>query len=146
MNVPDVAGFVDAQRRLVSGMGSTVTFMLPDTIAYASSVFINPESGKPMDPTASATSVASGAQYPTKVTIIRKPPQTPGVSTSGGDFPAGSIWLRIPAGTYDNAILGSEKVRINDEDFSIKRFYRDGITDVDRLYVECVLVKDALVP
>lgn len=50
MPTPDLAGFRDAQIRLIDGVGASVTFGVPTTVTWPASAAINPESGVPYDP------------------------------------------------------------------------------------------------
>jgi len=140
---PDLSGFADAQQRLVEGLGTSVTFRFVDVNTYASGVYIDPQTGLPLDPTvtASASSPAS-ASIILKATVIRRTPQLTSDGLNDGDagvagiIPAGKAWLRIPAG-HDPNILFAKYVDIGDESFLIERFVYDGIGLIDRLYVEC---------
>lgn len=144
-DVPDMAGYRDAQERLVAGLGSTVSFNFADNLSFASGVYIDPELGVPLDPTItpSASSPAS-ASISVKATVIRKSPS----NANDGDaaipsiIPVGHAWLRIPDGTYDVQIFNATTVSIGNETFRIERFIEDGLDQIDRLYVECSLIDD----
>ena len=153
-NVPDLSGFRDAQERLVDGLGLDVTFHFTDVMTYASGVYLDPETGKPMDPLVSPSATApASAAIVVRATVIRRIPQltrsgqNDGNATAGGIIPTGKAWLRIPEGTYDQDIKMAERVEINNEMFIIERFVEDGIgAQGDRLYVECEMITDSLTP
>lgn len=146
MDVPDLAGFRDAQTRLVQGLGTDVTFSFSASATYPSAAYIDLETGKPLDPTIAPLSASSSPPITERATVIRNSPgiKNEATSTTGADIPYGHVWLRLPEGQYDPAILSSSLVTINDEDFLITRFIRDGLDQVDRLYVECSLLHDDL--
>lgn len=152
MDFPDLSWYRELQEDLVNNLGLDVTFGFDPTVGYASAVYLDSESGTPLDPTIvpSATTMAS-ASLTLKATVIRRVPQltrsgqNDGNATVGGIIPTGKAWLRIPGGTYpDPDIFLATSVEINGETFTIERFVEDGIGQVDRLYVECELISDDL--
>jgi len=153
-DVPDLSGFRSGQEALVAGLGLDVTFHFADVSGYAAGVYVDPETGKPLDPLVSASaSGPASAAIVVRATVIRRIPQltrsgqNDGNATVGGIIPTGKAWLRIPDGTYDPDILFAERVEISSEMFLIERFVEDGIGgQVDRLYVECEMLTDSLTP
>lgn len=141
MNVPDMAGFREAQRRLVESLGTDVVFMVPGTTAYASGAYVN-DDGIPLDPTIPASSTVGASGITTRATIIRSAATAAnaGIATVVGDVPEGKLWLRIPEGTYSAAILDAATVLVDGETYEVQRFTKGSLgNEVDRLYVECEL-------
>ena len=151
MNVPDAAGFRDAQERLVAGLGRDVTFNFAVSSSYASGVYVDPQTNLSLDPLATpSASAAASASVSVRATVVRRVPTAAGndgVSTPGGVIPQGKCWLRIPEGTYPASLTDAVTFDVGDERFSIQRFVRDGIAGaLDRLYVEGELLSDDLTP
>lgn len=152
MDTPDLAGFRIAQQDLVNNLGMDVTFNFDPSLGYGSGVYLDPESGEPLDPTITpSASVTASASFTLKATVIRRVPQltragqNDGNATVGGIIPTGKVWLRVPAGTYpDPEIFSATSITIDGETFTIDRFVKDGIGQIDRLYVECEMISDDL--
>lgn len=139
----DTAGFREAMNRLVQNLGTDVVFKFPVSNGYASGVYVDPEMGTPLDPTLTPSASSASADVTVRATVFRGVPnsQNEGENNSGGIYPQGSLWLRIPDG-YDQSILSADKVLVNSELFRVERFVEDGLDTVDRLYVECELIDD----
>lgn len=136
----DIEGFKDAQRRLVAQLGTPVVFTFaPTSYTYGSGVYLDPETGEALDPTATPVSSVVPSAITASATILRSVPAAAneGDAEKAGIIPEGKAWLRIPAGTYNPSILAARECTFHGETFACQRFVVDGIgSAADRLYVE----------
>lgn len=70
--MPDIQGFVDAQRQLVDVMGTDVDFEIPVAKVYDPSVALDPETGEPYDPTEVPTSGGGATHRTVKCGVVRQ--------------------------------------------------------------------------
>lgn len=148
-DLPDIEGFKEAQARLVSYLGNTVLFEFPVTYAYASGVYIDPESGVALDPTVSPTTTVQASAISVQATKVNSIPaiEEDGTSQRAGIIPQGKVWIRIPEGTYPSGILAAATFSVHDQRYIIERFSYDGIASAaDRLYVMGELLDDGAGP
>jgi hypothetical protein len=146
MNTPDLAGFRDAQQRLVSNFGINVTFTFPTSSAiYSSATYIDPQTSRPLDPLIEPYAEYVPLASTVRATVIRRVPTSfnEGKSSRGGIVPEGKLWLRIPDGMYTNEIFAASEAIIGTERYRVDRLARDGIHDYDRVYVELELIRDS---
>lgn len=141
-----MAGFRDAQVRLVAAMGNDVTFHFPSSAAvYPPGTAIDPETMKPLDPMVEPTSFAGPPPITIRATVVDRL----GMGRDYGDLeragliPQGSVILRLPtaAADFDDAIVYARQFEHFDQTYRIIRFWIDGDANVsDRMMVVGELV------
>jgi len=84
---PNIAGFMEAQSRLRNLLGSSATFRVPVGATYPPGTPVDPQSGRPYDPTIQPTTPASTIDKVHKVGVVLRQPSGRGgtiaVSWSG---------------------------------------------------------------
>lgn len=129
MVTPDVAGFEEAQNRLRDETGAEVVFRLPATAEWPTGVPLDPETGRPFDPTVKPT----GSAMVTASARVGVAFSTTGQQT---ETAATGLWER----THATLIVGSGDVLAHDleqalevqlrgELYKIEAFKPDGIKD-----------------
>lgn len=140
---PDIAGFKEAQVRLVEALGNEVTFYFaPSAQVYPSGTYIDPETNKPLDPTIQPS---SQVEFPSVSAIGMVVRSVPSVAQGAdaervGLVPAGQVWLRFQIGSFDPLIVSSKHCEVFGEMFRILRRFYDGMgVDADTLYMQAEL-------
>lgn len=135
---PNWAGFEDAQIRLRAAFGNDVEFFAPTGTTYASGVALDPETGRPYDPTIKP--IASGwASAVVHGDIVDRPM---GLSQGGvadqrlAGTPLGSMPVKQKVVIIGSADVGlasaATRARYLDEDFAVTDFREDKLGPVVR--------------
>lgn len=137
MPVPDLAGFREAQDRLIDLAGTPCDFHTPGVLTWPADVAIDPETGDPYDPTA----VPDAPEAPTVVTkkcsVISGVPR---VTTDRSDTfnPFGwvndtRIALKLPAADYPD-VKDATTVTVYGVDYAIHEWREVGLDIIDSYY------------
>lgn len=136
--VPDIAGFFDAQARLRQQTGVDATFIIPTDPVWPPGTALNPETGKPFDPTVVATSAGVPVEVVVRCSILTRLVGAIGNPTedrAGGSFSGGSIALGVPEERRDE-IDGATDVTVADVRYRVKDIKPDpAFNDVRRFIV-----------
>jgi hypothetical protein len=96
---PDIAGFLDAQRRLISATGSDVAFIMVAPKTYAADVALDPETGEPYDPTVVPTSGGDETRLTITAGVVLNAvqPNDPVLATPSGERRTEDCALLVPS-------------------------------------------------
>lgn len=135
---PDIAGFQEAQRRLRDEFGVDITFHVPEVPVYPPDTQLDPETGKPFDPTIRPTSGDGFTDVVKHCHVIFRPIHVNLEDPLGDDHLAGgfrrqtSAVLDIDVADFPDVDDASE-VTFNGTRYKITDFENDGIVGVDRV-------------
>jgi hypothetical protein len=141
MPVPNVAGWMEAQDRLRTLLGTTVYFLIPPTLTaedYPPGTSLDPETGFPFDPTVEIVSQEEAERIEVVASVVHRPIDTD-VRDAALDMPVGLV-------PSSNAALiisladrerteGATEVEIWGERYRITEWRRDGLTVQNRWIV-----------
>jgi len=133
MTEPNLAGFRNAQVRLVEYMGDDITFMFPaSAVVYTPGTAIDPQTGRALDPSVQPLAQTAIAPIVTRAMVVRSglSPSQAGEADKLGVVATGDLWLRIPQGTYDTTILNAAAMSVFGETYLITRFILGGMNSV----------------
>lgn len=135
---PDLAGFTDAQRRHRENFGEAVTFFGEATETYPAGTPLDPETGRPYDPTIDPDS-STAPQAVVNCNVVYKAVNRAGISgeaqaTALGWMETGDVML-IADITDKPQIDGKVRFQLRDETWDIHSTIEDGIAGVQRLLV-----------
>lgn len=127
----DLEGFREAQATLREQFGQAVPFFIPQAETYDSSVPLDPETGKPYDPTIAPT--ASGvASAVVNANVVNRPM---GLSKRGveddirqtavGAFEEGVVVLIVGQEDFDEDLLDATEFEVNNERYEITQHEED---------------------
>jgi hypothetical protein len=71
--VPDIAGFRDAQRRLREALGRDAVFHVPLAVTWGADVSLDPQTGRPYDPTIVPESGGGSTDVTKRVGLVMRP-------------------------------------------------------------------------
>lgn len=132
---PDLAGFVEAQRRLRRKLGRRVTFFTPLATSYAPGVDLDPETQQPFDPTIQP--VASGyASATVDASVVKRPfsiRDRPSVDARGIE-PGSNEGLIIDIGELQ-AVGDASHYEVDGERWKVVKVTPDGIGGEQRIVV-----------
>lgn len=133
---PDLAGYREAQIRLVSNLGTTVPFFTPTAEVYAPGTPIDPETDRPFDPTVaplasgfSSAGVKCGVAI-RPVGLSRRGIEDDVAATALGLIEEGTGILIVPRQDYlDNDLDTATEVEVHGERYEITQSEEDGLAD-----------------
>lgn len=143
---PDLAGFHDAQVRLIDELGAEALFHIPASGAVAASfpdgTSVDPESGDPFDPTITASAAgASGTTASAMVAVVNRPVGLRGLQDAARLSPVGAVdesemVLKLLARDWPR-VQDATRVTVFDRMFSITQKQPDGIRDIEAYFIFC---------
>lgn len=122
---PDTAGFADAQERLRAALGVDATFMIPVAATWDPDEPLDPETGRPYDPFATALTGGGFDEVVIRVSFVSRPlGSTRSATGEFGSTPAGNIdesvaALIVAAEDYDS-VADATRVVVNDHEWQIE--------------------------
>jgi hypothetical protein len=136
--LPDLAGFRDAQERKRAVLGEDVTFLGQPVYVWPPGVPIDPETTRPYDPV--IVPLSSGvASAVVRCGVFFRAINRAGVA---GEVEIGALGvvdkstvMLIAASAAASAIMGMERFQARDERFLIETTKFDGVSGIDRLLV-----------
>lgn len=132
---PDLTGFREAQLTLIAKLGADVPFFTPVAETYPPGTPLDPESGKPFDPTVQPQASGFASAVVRAGVAIR--PIGGGLADSSiqnalGLLEEGQGVLLVPSTDYDNADLDhATEVEVHGDRWEITQRTPDGIANVD---------------
>lgn len=148
-DTPDLEAYREAHVRLNEYLGSDVEFFFAASATeWASASYIDPETGRPLDPWEEPESEIQVASIFARCQLVRETPTAnfEGQDLRPGLIQQGEMWLQIPDGTYDPLILRAKSCKVYGETFRITRLAFDGMQSIsDVVWMHCELI-DALNP
>lgn len=134
---PDLQGFRDAQARLNAALGTVVEFLAPIATQWPPGTKLDPETGRPLDPTIKPTGGGGFSEVEVRVTVAE-----PQVQDSSSDVETGPSGVRrdetpvfIVLESDFDLIDGATRVRWLGETYAITEVNPDGIGSVMRYLV-----------
>lgn len=135
---PDIAGFREAQARLRQKMGQDVAFSIPETPQWAPGVQLDPETGRPYDPTIEPTAGGGFTTVTHRVSVIFRPIrgrlQDETEATAMGIVSDDTAALLMDPADYPS-VESAVKFDLNGTDYKITEAVPDGLAGVDRYVV-----------
>lgn len=138
---PDFEGFADAQDRLRENFGHDLTFYIPQDETYPAGTALDPETGKPYDPTIEPESGGDFATVVVRCSVVSRPM---GLSRRGteddvtlqaiGWVEDGGIVLICSAEDFGE-ISDATEVEYADERYVIRQTDHDYLGPVDRFVI-----------
>lgn len=136
-NGPDLQGFRDAQARLNAALGTVVVFRVPVAPIYPPGTKLDPQTGKPFDPTIKPTGGGGWTDFEVKATVAE-----PQVQDSSSDVDTGPSGVRrdetpvfiVMEGDFD-LIETATRVLWHEQEYAITDVQPDGIPSVFRYLV-----------
>lgn len=143
---PNLAGFKDAQVRLIDELGAEAMFYIPASGAasasFPSGTSVDPESGHPFDPTIVASAAgASGTTASAMVGVIQRPVGLRGLQDAtraqiAGAVDESEIVLKLLARDWPR-VQDATRVTVFDTMFNITQKTPDGIRDIEAYFIFC---------
>lgn len=126
MSAPDLTVFRDAQQRLRQSMGVDVTFQVPVPPVWPPDTQINPETGRPYDPTVDPESGGGHTPVVKRVGLIYKPISTEDAVSEerSGVRRDKALALAVEVGDYPD-IEDATEVTVGGVDYAITDILRD---------------------
>lgn len=130
---PDIEGFRAAQQRLRDAMGTNVAFHTPVAPTWPPGTPLDPQTGRPHDPTVEPLSGGGVTTTTIKVSLVARPIPS-GIEPQGGDVSGGlrrsdSIALGISVADYPS-VASATGVTVADIDYKLTDIIRDpGLDD-----------------
>lgn len=128
---PDLAGFREAQERLRGNFGEEVTFSTPEQETWPPGTPLDPETGRPYDPTVSPVSSGTTEETVT-VEVIFKPLQGREAQTAVGDFGGSDAVLIVELADH-LTVEGADTAVVRGMNYSVKEWKPHGIRGTDRM-------------
>lgn len=127
---PDLAGYREAQIRMIAKTGTTVEFFLPSAVVWPEDAILDPETGKPYDPAVLPLSSGFASASAKCGVAVRPGRREEATVTAIGVFEDGEGALLVPLADYEaeglddatECLLFSERYDIGSRD-------QDGIGD-----------------
>lgn len=131
---PDIAGFRRAQEELIDKLGQDVTFHVPQAATYPPGTVLDPETGRPHDPTIRPTQAAD-ADVVVRCSVVYRPIMRQGEDhVTGG--PSGlhrTSTMAVTMKVVDRpSVEGASKATVNDISYKVTDILPDGLTEVQR--------------
>lgn len=132
MAAPDVSGFLDALDRLRADLGTEVTFRIPVAAVWPSGTQLDPETGRPYDPTIDPIS-GGGYQDVVKTAalasvLIRRGAEAEiGGDVTGGIRRATNVAANVAAADHPD-VAGATQFVVNGNNYKIVDWERDDST------------------
>lgn len=136
MNGPDIAGFRDAQDRLIDMLGQDVTFRLRRTPQYPPGTRLNDETGRPYDPTVKPVAGTDGFdEEVVRCSVVYRPivrtPEAPHETTWAGVRGTERMAVTFKAVDYVR-VREADVAVVNGIDYRVTEMVPDGLTEVQR--------------
>lgn len=129
---PDLAGFREARERKRALFSESVVLLGPGVVTYPAGVSLDPETGRPYDPTIEP--VSSGASATIVAEWVWRSTQDPSDDSAVGTFEKEAPML-IAASAAASALEGMTHFLGRGERYQIEGIHFDGITGIDRVLV-----------
>lgn len=130
---PDLAGFVSAQDGLRERFGEEVVFevSLPET--WPAGAALDPETGRPYDPTVQPVSSGMASAAVTAIVMDESGLAAEGQerTTAIGDMSEWDLVLDVHPDDYP-AASGATRVTVRGDRFAVARWRPDGVRGIDR--------------
>lgn len=135
MNGPDIAGFRDAQDRLIDALGQDVTFKLRRTPQYPPGTRLN-DTGRPYDATVKPLAGTDGFdEVVVRCSVVYRPihvnVEDPTQTGWSGIRRSESMAVTFKAPDYP-AAQDADEAQVNGIDYRITEMVPDGLTEVMR--------------
>lgn len=140
-DLPDLAGFREAQVRLVAALGNDCTFYFPASASvWPASTAIDPETNRPLDPMVEPLAMVGPAPVEIRATVVDRL----GMGRNYGDLerigliPEGAVILRMPvdAADFNEGVVHARQFQTMDQTYRIIRIWMDGVGGTaDRMMV-----------
>lgn len=135
MSGPDIAGFRDAQERLIDQLGQDVTFKLRRTPTYPPGTRLN-DDGRPYDPTVKPTAGTDGFdEQVVRCSVVYRPivrvPNAPDEATWAGTRRDQSMAVTFKVADYAR-VEDADEATVNGIDYKVTEIVPDGLTEVQR--------------
>ena len=139
-NGPDMDGWRDAQNRLRVALGQDITFKVPIPAVYAAGVQLDPENGRPYDPTIKPESGGGTTDVIVRVSVVSRPIRAARPEDDVDSGSAAGPMLTPPilllVGVTDSPTIQDAVSFVYDgRNFAITDIIADGLTRVDRYIV-----------
>lgn len=133
----DVSGFREAQERLRDKLGADVTFRTPTPSVWPAGTPLDPQTGRPYDPTVEPTSGGGFADAMIRVGLVFRPIRVNvedpvGADVSGGTRQRESIALSVSQRDFPG-IVNATRVNVGDIEYKITQVIRDPGLDLRRI-------------
>lgn len=134
--VPDIAGFRDAQERLIDKLGQNVDFKLRRAPQYPPGTPLDRETGRPHDPTIKPLAGTDGFDIVTvRCAIVYKPihvnVEDPTQTGWGGIRRGESMAVTMKVADYP-AVEEADEAQVYGLNFRVTEIVPDGLTEVQR--------------
>lgn len=133
---PDLAGFRDAQKRLRQEFGEVVVFLGEVTATFPAGTAVDPETGKPYDPTAEPDSQTQASASALCDIVARPVFGSEEQPSQGGIFETSHLILIADIDDRD-LIEDKAHARVREREYLIAATRPDGIAGVQRLLIAC---------
>lgn len=136
MNGPDIAGFRDAQDRLIDQLGQDVTFKLRRTPDYPPGTKLNPETNRPYDPTVKPIAGTDGFdEQVVRCSVVYRPihvnVEDPTNTNWGGLRRSESMAVTFKVVDFPR-VESADEAEVNGIDYRVTEVVPDGLTEVQR--------------
>lgn len=126
---PDIAGFAEAQHRLRQELGIDVTFGIPVAPVWPDGTPLDPETGRPYDPTVDPASGGGTTAVTKRVALVFRPIRVNVEDPLDGDVRSGlrrdeSIALAIDTADYLD-VRNATEVAVGDIDYKVTEIIED---------------------
>lgn len=136
-NGPDLDGWRDAMNRLRVALGQDIAFQVPVTPVWPAGVQLDPENGRPYDPTIQPESGGDTTDVIVRVGVVQPPIRTGSarddvdMGSAAGPMLTTNVALIVGEADYP-AIQDATTFVLNGRDYRITDILPDGLTRVDR--------------
>lgn len=130
--LPDIAGFRAAQEELIDKLGQDVTFHVPHAPTYPLGTVLDPETGKPHDPTIRPTNPGDD-DVVVRCTVVYRPIQGEDdvQGGPGGVRRTSQMALALKVADFP-AVEDARTATVNGVGFKLTDIVPDGLTEVQR--------------
>jgi hypothetical protein len=131
---PDIAGFRRAQEELIDKLGQDVTFLVPQPPTYPPGTVLDPETGRPHDPTIRPIQDPD-AEVVVRCSVVYRPILRQGEDdvTGGASGPRRTTQMAVTMKVVDRPrVEGATKATVNDLSYKVTDIVPDGLTEVQR--------------
>lgn len=131
---PDLAGFRDAQDRLRDHFGSIVTMLGDVQVSFPPGTRLDPQTGRPYDPTVEPSSSAQATSVVKANVAYRPMAGDPSEPAAIGWVDTAEVMLNL-ASAAASAASGANAFLIRDERYQVVANHFDGIGDAPDRYL-----------
>lgn len=128
---PNLSGFVSAQDALREMFGETVIFYVPITPTWPQDAAIDPETGRPYDPTIEPASSGQASAAVRAIVDDGAHPAGDERVTAVGDMGEADLVVDVNAADYP-AASGADRALVRGDRFAVTRWRPDGLSGTDR--------------